>query len=77
MLDNSLCEQCKCREEDVLHAIWSCEGLREGWEQSFIEVRRKLPCVVSLNDLLSIIKEEGKNLSQGLDRYSGSLHLWD
>lgn len=64
VLDNPLCEQCKCRGEDVLHAIWSCENLREGWEQSFAEVRRKFPCVVSLCDLVSIIKEEGKRLEE-------------
>ena len=26
VLDNPLCEQCKCRGEDMLHAIWSCEN---------------------------------------------------
>ena len=64
VLDNSLCEQCKCWEEDVLHAIWSCETLREGWAQSFIEVKRKFPWVESLSDLVSIIIEEGKSLEE-------------
>ena len=48
----------------MLHVIWSCENLREGWEQYFVEVRRKFPCVVSLCDLVSIIKEEGKSLEE-------------
>ena len=30
VLDNPVCDQCKCRGEDVLHAIWSCTNIREG-----------------------------------------------
>jgi len=38
--------------------------LQEGWEQSFAKVRRKFPSIISLYDLVSIIKEEGKILEE-------------
>ena len=55
MLDNLLCEQCKCKGEDVLHAIWNYENLQKGWVQSFAKVRSKFSCIV---------KEDGKSLEE-------------
>ena len=48
----------------MLHAIWNCENLREGWVQSFAKVRSKFLCIKSLCDLVSIIKDEGKSLEE-------------
>ena len=48
----------------MLHAVWNCENLREGWVQSFAEVRSKFLCIESLCDLVSIINEEGKSLEE-------------
>lgn len=55
VLDNPLCDQCKCRGKDVLHAIWNCDNIRKGWVHSFVEVRNKFMCTESMCNLVSII----------------------
>ena len=64
VLDSPLCDQCKCRGEGVLHAIWNCDNIREGWVHSFAEVRSKFTCIEAMGDLVSIIKAEGKSLEE-------------
>ena len=39
-------------------------GVNKGCIQSFAEVRSKFPCIESLCDLVSIIKEEGESLEE-------------
>lgn len=64
MLDHPLCDQCKVGVEDVLHAIWECDHIREEWVHSFAELRSKFKCIESVCDLVSIIKAEGKGLEE-------------
>ena len=64
VLDNPLCDHCKCRGEDVLRAIWNCDNIHEGWVHSFAKVRSKSTCIESVCDLVSIIQAEGKSLKE-------------
>ena len=62
MVDTSVCDQCRCLNEDEVHAIWDCVQVREVWEQSCADVRNKYLNVENMCDLVSIMKAEGKNM---------------
>ena len=39
ILQDSMCQHCLNGSEDVIHSLWSCEGLREVWNVEFGWVR--------------------------------------
>ena len=48
----------------MLHTIWNCDNICEGWVHSFAEVRSKFTCIEAMGDLVSIIKAKGKSLEE-------------
>ena len=62
VVDSSVCDQCGSLNEDEVHAIWDCVQVREVWERSWADVRNKYRSVKNMWDLVSIMKDEGKNI---------------
>ena len=38
---DKLCDQCLVEVENEVHALWSCDGIREVWEAPFAAARMK------------------------------------
>ena len=62
VIDSTVCDQCRCLNEDEVHAIWDCVQVREVWEHSCAVVRNKYLIVENMCDLVSIMKAKGKNM---------------
>ena len=61
---DKLCDQCLEEVEDEVHALWSCDGIREVWEAPFAAARMKNPRLNSMCDLVSFILEETAKLDK-------------
>ncbi|KAF3943312.1 hypothetical protein CMV_030120 [Castanea mollissima] len=64
IVDDNLCDQCLVEIEDEVHAIWSCDCVRDVWEAPFVVARTKNPWLNSMCDLVYFIAKETRELEK-------------
>lgn len=52
---SAACYRCSSASEDVLHSLWSCNGLKEVWEKDFGWVFRSGMVFTSFRDLVKLV----------------------
>lgn len=56
ILQDSMCQRCSNGSEDVVHSLWSCDGLKEVWNGEFGWVHGLGVQWTSFSELLKIIQ---------------------
>ncbi|KAF3973996.1 hypothetical protein CMV_002625 [Castanea mollissima] len=64
IVDDNLCDQCLVEVEDEVHAIWSCDCVRDVWEAPFAATRTKNTRMNSMCDMVYFIAEETRELEK-------------
>ena len=60
ILQDSVCQRCLNGSEDVVHSLWTCDGLREVWNVEFGWVHGSGVQWTSFSKLLKLIQTLGQ-----------------
>ena len=55
ILEDTQCGACLSAQETTLHAIWSCEELKEIWLPCFSWVRAEYPNISEVQELINLV----------------------